>query len=133
MEIKRNRVVFLLVLAMVVQVFAPAGMGIAHGEEVGSQENSMEIEELETTSGSAIEVEAETDLSSVNQFKYEANLYVGEDKLDDGSIIEIEDLTSLEYSVDFTIEDGFVFEGNEYLELDLSALTELGELVLPED
>jgi LPXTG-motif cell wall-anchored protein len=104
----RQRVVVLVALAMLVQILIPAASGVSFGE--GGK-----------------------DLSTEASFDYEVNLYVGEDKLEDGSIIEIEDLSVLEYSVDFTIEDGFVFEGNEYLELDLSALTGLGELVLPED
>ncbi len=91
MEIKRNRVVFLLVLAMVVQVFAPAGMGIAHGEEVGSQENSMEIEGLETTSASAIEVEeGGKDLGNIFTFAY---LKINDKDIEDGEILEIDEGT----------------------------------------
>ena len=98
--------------------------------------------EMEKTSPSGVEMSlmggpvlmAEPqDLSGVGDFNYELNLYGDGKLLVESGTIEIENLTTLEYRVDFTINDGFIFENNEYLELDISSLTKLGELKLPED
>ena len=131
---KFHQIMLLVLMAMLLQVAAPVALVFAEGVDISQPLESDSEEGLNNTSGGAIEVGLGEggNLEDEKGFNYEVNLYVGEDKLEDGSIIEIEDLSVLEYWVDFTIEDGFQFEGNEYLELDLSSLTGLGELVLPE-
>lgn len=68
------------------------------------------------------------DLKGIGNFNYDNNLYIDGEEIEAGSTIEIEDLTILNYKIEFNLEDDFDFINGDYLSLDIASLSNLNEL-----